>query len=760
MDLTFLHKKSEKDYEPVLFKTGTYNCRVCGKSSDFSCRVTEDEGLAICKYTPSNRMTKDNRYKHILNESSVQENRNFVEEMSNYKETSKADSDRLNDVYTTFLYNLQLNDLHRHNLIERGLSEETIELNLYRSVPNYSERIEVAEKLAESFDLEGIPGFFRENGKWCLNLTFPGFYVPYRDTEGRISGLQIRRDKETEQKYLWLSSSGKEKGTSSGVSLHFVNSKQIRESGTIWITESALKGDITAELLPLATGFVAMGGVNAIKPEKLIDDLRENFPDLVRVILAFDMDWKEKKGVHKAVQNLFDNLRDTDLEVDAVIWDEQQYGKGIDDACLSGLNQKGFYDQLNIVSEFDFVDMLDACDFEKSNEPLEIDTRIEKENDVLLTKTISKAEIRDEIDTFGISLEDFLAMELEEPEKIMFGICKGNLGLMVAGTNVGKTTLALNLILSIGANKTFHPLFEEINTGRRVMYIDGEATKSELQADLMTMLMNFEPSEQARIKNNLSIICDEEIDEESLDLVNPEHLKKIQEKAIEFKPDLIIVDTLSALTTLEDENDNAKVKREIIQPLKNLGKKANTGVLLLHHSGKYSEGKYEADDSYKGRGASTFGGSSRVIFNLKSGKGNNKGKIVLSCSKVKGKEFDPVVLELNEESRWFNLTGEIPNEKINRSDKKHNTVVDYVFKSKRKVKYAELLEKFTPKEMSDSTLQRKLKEAVENGDLSKQHGVYFSPELQTDIKEESCKISDNYDFGILYDSFEEMPLKK
>lgn len=259
------------------------------------------------------------------------------------------------------------------------------------------------------------------------------------------------------------------------------------------------------------------------------------------------------------------------------------------------------------------------------------------------------------------------------------------------------------------------------------MYIDGEATKAELQADVSKMLESCSPEEQELIKDNLCFICDEEINGEPLDLANPEHLKVVMEIAIEFKPDLIIVDTLAALITMEDENDNAKVKKEVIQPLEKLGRKANAGVLLLHHTGKFIEGSPQAEDAYKGRGASAFGASARVVFNLKKIK--NSTKVILSNSKFKGEKFEPVAMELDVNTRWFQVIGNHTEEKKTKTDEKYEQVVgfirDSVIKTGKGVKRDEIINALKGK-VSKATVDRKLEKAIENNDLIQPEYGYYS----------------------------------
>ncbi len=717
MDLDFSYNNdNNKSFHQSQFKKGVITCSVCGEKSRYHCRITEDEGLAICRNVSSDNPTKDgNGWVHILNDSSIQRNNEFSEKSeNNVKDLVKADADKLNEVYSALLNSLELNELHSDDLLnKRGLSETTIAQNLYVSVPSFESRFEVARKLAEYFNLEGVPGFYLDDGQWALNMTFSGFYVPYRDEQGRIIGLQIRQDKNVENKYMWLSSKGKEKGCSSGVPLHFVNPELVKESGKVFITEGALKADIIAQYLNV--GVVAMGGVNVLNPEMLVDYLLEVFPDLKKVILAFDMDWDIKNEVRKALLKLLDVLKDeSTLEVEAIIWNKDS-GKGLDDV-LWNIKQAdlNFEDLTETVSETQYQEMLTACKIENTEDKTE--------------------NIKQAVDTFGIKWGDFLDLELPQTEKVMFGIGRGNVGLMIATTNIGKTTIALNLALSAGIGKGFSPLFDENYKARKVMYIDGESTKADLRDDIKTMLKSCSDSEQEMVKNNLFIVCDEELPSgnlgtEPLDLVNPEHLKAVQEKAIEFNPDLIIVDTLSALTVMEDENDNAKVKKEVIQPLKLLAKNADAGVLLLHHSGKASEnGRFQAEDAFKGRGASALGALSRVVLNLKKGIKGEAEKIFLSCSKVKGEKFDRLEIKLNKNTRWFEVIGKDSASSEIKVDGDYGEIIgfvrNWVMTKGNSVKRGVIVNAFKEK-ISRPKVDRLLRLALENDDLFQpKNGLY------------------------------------
>jgi hypothetical protein len=337
----------------------------------------------------------------------------------------------------------------------------------------------------------------------------------------------------------------------------------------------------------------------------------------------------------------------------------------------------------------------------------------------------------------GFSWEEFSNLEFQDSEKVIFGLYRGNVGQLVASTDIGKSTLALNFSLSALAGREFYPLVNQGHSANRILYIDGESTRQELQTDICKMIENFSEEEKEKVKKNLWLICDQEIDDEPLELTNPEHIKKIEELADQINPDLIIVDTYSALFTLEDENSNAEVKNMVIQPLKSLARRSNSAVLFLHHIGKYNEGFENKANAYKGRGASAFGAMSRSVFVLSP----SAGKLILTCTKSKGKKFDPVVLELDQETRWFRFVENASSktEKKRRSNfnqEEYDKLIEFA-KSLHKPFKREEVNKAASIKISTPSLTRYLSKAVENEDLVKlRFGCYSVPEYKdVEIKE-------------------------
>ncbi len=313
---------------PSAFRKGRRTCPVCGKTHHYHCSITLDGGLAICKYKWSDTQTQDGRYIHILRPLDFGASANATQQPVKPSVPERAEADRLNDVYFNLLSEMVLTAAHGDELlIGRGLSDTTIARNLYASVPDTSKGNEIAASLACRFNLRGVPGFFRQEGRWQLNTWSKGFYVPYRDECGRIVGVQIRRDGNADPKYVWLSSTGMPEGTSATTCVHFVR-PDLASNNEVLITEGALKADRINEFLQVPV--VALAGVAGTRAETFTDYLKRALPEMQSVVVAFDIDWREKPQVKWALNRLVAALKTTGLPVSVRKWNPA-LGKGLDD---------------------------------------------------------------------------------------------------------------------------------------------------------------------------------------------------------------------------------------------------------------------------------------------------------------------------------------------------------------------------------------------------------------------------------------------
>jgi replicative DNA helicase len=267
-----------------------------------------------------------------------------------------------------------------------------------------------------------------------------------------------------------------------------------------------------------------------------------------------------------------------------------------------------------------------------------------------------RANLKRKISGVYPSLNDLLSAKLEEPEQILFGLHRGEVAGLLAVTNYGKSTLLLNTSISVAAGEMCWPLAPLVPAPRRVFYIDSESPAARLRTDLQTMLHQIKNPQTAR--DNIMVAVDA-FGNEPLNLVKPDHFNLIVLLAKKHKADLVIIDTAASAFELQDENSNAEVTRRVMNPLKRLAREVNCAVIFTHHIGKANETQ-SGEAAYRGRGASAFGALSRTVFTIERDNKKGAGYIVLNCAKLKGEPFEPVLLWLNPQTRWFEICDEEP----------------------------------------------------------------------------------------------------
>lgn len=240
--------------------------------------------------------------------------------------TTRADADHVSNVYSLLLEQLSLREGHRAKLTLRGLSEAEVDRLGYVSAPGHAEADSVAERLAKH-DLRGVPGFYRQAGRFRLRDLGSGIYIPVRDAQRRIRGIQLRRD-EGEPRYIWLSTPPDkfEGGASSGTPVHVCRPERIRVTGEALLTEGALKSAVIS--FYLNCGVIGVAGVSTFA-EDFGERLKTNFPELLHVRIAYDNDWHSKPAVRKALFRLQGVLRRAGLR-----WSVRKFPdayKGYDD---------------------------------------------------------------------------------------------------------------------------------------------------------------------------------------------------------------------------------------------------------------------------------------------------------------------------------------------------------------------------------------------------------------------------------------------
>ena len=231
--------------------------------------------------------------------------------------------------YSDMLEHLTLLDRHGENLLGRGLSEERIRANGYKSMPETERGRRLLADLLRSYghELSGLPGFRTYYGEWTLSGP-NGFLIPVRNKDGLIQGLKIRLDDADapNRKYRWLSSRGLPNGTRSYSWVHVTGGRSRKRA---FLTEGPLKGDV-ASFLARDELFLCIGGVNAL--HGLTDTIREL--GVREVVEAMDMDQMTNPNVRKAVLAMRKEVQKIPgIRYSKYTWNPAY--KGVDDYLLS-----------------------------------------------------------------------------------------------------------------------------------------------------------------------------------------------------------------------------------------------------------------------------------------------------------------------------------------------------------------------------------------------------------------------------------------
>jgi Domain of unknown function (DUF3854) len=312
------------------------HCPICDKPD--WCMIAEDNLAVICARVESDIDAGSKGAGWIHRLSDPRPVFNTPEHQPNVLTFPLASISRRNLAYNYLLSELRLLDSHRDNLQKRGLTDSDIADLGYKTLSS-DDRDAITQRLAITLRLAGVPGFYIDNGNVELAGS-PGILIPVRDIEYRIQAFQVRCDNINGGKYKWISSAGKDLGCSSGSPIH-VSHPEFLTNSEVWITEGALKADISA--IKMHRCFLAVAGVG--NWHGIISSILDLKPS--KIIVAFDMDKRTNEIVQLHCNAMVQALLQTTNEVYEAEWDPQY--KGIDDISTNST----FSTSSTILDKFD-----------------------------------------------------------------------------------------------------------------------------------------------------------------------------------------------------------------------------------------------------------------------------------------------------------------------------------------------------------------------------------------------------------------------
>lgn len=302
--------------EPLLRVSMHNPCPVCFRAD--WCGFNDK--VVVCMRVPSERPSRNGGWVHKI--GIEKEKYEELLKSINSNRAPRRDDSSLDKVYRKLLSLLELSSKHRRELRGRGMTDEEIEYYQYRTLPKKN-RSSIVRRLID-YDLSGVPGFGLRGGRWILAGP-PGLLIPVMSPEKKIVSFQVRPDQQLPgRKYLSLSSSWLDQGSSPGVRIHAAVPRCVKDPA-LWITEGPIKANIAAERLGAI--FWSVLGVNNWSG---IFSYFDMIPS--KVVIAYDQENKPQVNYHRDA--LRQALFEVGVDVFLAVWDR---GKGIDDALVAGV---------------------------------------------------------------------------------------------------------------------------------------------------------------------------------------------------------------------------------------------------------------------------------------------------------------------------------------------------------------------------------------------------------------------------------------
>lgn len=238
---------------------------------------------------------------------------------------------------------LTLRTPHRLHLrsAKRGLSDKQIDTLGFKSTPPPFLCRSLTDRLIQQgCTVQGVPGFYLdEGGRWTVKFfrRTSGILIPAVGIDGLIRGAQILLDTPMKDKndppdkagtkYIWLSSSNRNMGVTSGSPVHFIGNPCSR---TIYITEGLLKADIAHMLMDRS--FVAVAGANNVQQlDSMFAALAQNGTELI--VEANDIDKFSNNMTSRGASKIYLMAKRHGMDCRPLTWNPNY--KGIDDWQLA-----------------------------------------------------------------------------------------------------------------------------------------------------------------------------------------------------------------------------------------------------------------------------------------------------------------------------------------------------------------------------------------------------------------------------------------
>lgn len=333
---------------PFINVSPVHPCEICKKTDWCSYMIEGDTSIAVCHREVDPRFfsrTKQDKNGasitiHWLTgkpgEEASEASFKLIEPAADIE---RADITVLSAVYEDLLQALVLDATDRAELLGRGLTEDDITVIGYKSYPSdHAHHVEVMTKLTASHSVETlltVPGFTKATrnvedvamddvagqGDTVELMGGGGYFLPWRDENGKVFLLQLRAREDARSKYMFLSSP--RGGSKAGLGVHVPAGFKPSASGQIGVTEGYTKAEIASRKLGyLVIGLPSITMIDLALP--LLSSL-----GAVNVELALDADTRSKPTCAAPLRRAASRLASTGYDFSILSWPDGA-GKGID----------------------------------------------------------------------------------------------------------------------------------------------------------------------------------------------------------------------------------------------------------------------------------------------------------------------------------------------------------------------------------------------------------------------------------------------
>lgn len=341
------------------FETDQWRCNKCGSKGrvlHFFSQYVLGETLPESK--TGRRVVSRKLNEYMGGSSSSASPKKETKKRKEVIEIPPAPDQQLHAVYTAMaeIPILRLTSSHKKQLLGRGLTEDVILRNQYRTIPEEpvvpdhyvkmyekeggdklkkqlklkqpAQNIHLGLMIAHTLtsmghSLKGVPGFFKFGSQWCF-WAIPGILIPTRNMHGQIVIWQVRK-KYGEPKYLTLHKTELPEAVTSSVSrCHFPlgNAACTDPNVPLLFTEGPLKADVAVHLFGSPVAFAAIPGINT--KEDLLRNLAiQHKLGRTSVVNCFDMDRHTNPNVRQGTTILIEKISELGITVKEMNWGSQ-----------------------------------------------------------------------------------------------------------------------------------------------------------------------------------------------------------------------------------------------------------------------------------------------------------------------------------------------------------------------------------------------------------------------------------------------------